>query len=562
MNTYLSLLAFNFVILATALLATATGYRLLTAALGKSSQAFSFDLGGGFFLGTAAFLALWRCTAIVLNRADLPLYFTVATFVGAGGWVIFKSDLLSRTAKAIRGHLGLVVTLSLLLPVAVLIYWSEPSLGQYRNWNHFGSCHALRYANIALQVFRENRIPIYGQDYEQSLLATIPSFFGWVHPVWGLYQWLCLSILAMIALTYGIFRQWGFDHRGSLGASFLTMAGSTALSFIYMQTVDNGFPLLLTGKVDLARSAGSFLIFLAWLRAQYTQKTSSRGWSILLVIVLALSWSLSAMQDLFLAFVLIAALLWTQRKKGKLLGEPAIAMLAMLVATGAVSQHGGMLTKVANRDTKEVPGVINFVKFPARRELLMNPTVPFTALGAFQSDYLPRAIPFTFSQLVARKSVEDFEQIVFAIEWNLWCGIKTMFFPLLGIVLMALQIFGGGRNAKVPPFFKPLWFSTVLVFLAGLPINTLFDIGWYRWGLTRFMLPGYLLGGICLILAFREFVSRRVAQHRVFAWAVLAFFLLVGPLSGFTVTAFRNVCHFADFSHRVAFLAINREYVP
>jgi hypothetical protein len=550
-----SLALFFVVVLGIAFIFTAAGYLLFRTTFPESREPFSFQIAAGYFLGSAAFLTVWRCLAFEIKKADLSLGITVIVFLIFSFFGLIRGDLASGVVSALRRHWKLLSFTLCSLPLLVLLYWVSGAPDPVRHWYHLGSCHGPRYANIAVQVFQENRIPIYGQDYEQSLLASIPSFFRVGHPLLGLYAWLCLSIAAMMSLTYGFFRTFRLSQRGSLGAALLLMGGNTALSLILVQVVDNGFPLLLSGKVDLVRSAGSFFVFLAWLKVVYSRENHSVLRGQLLLLVLTMSWALCGIQNIFLAAVLIGFALCLRHRP--LRGELLLGVLTLTLSAALVSQQGGMLTARANRDTKEVPGVINFVQFPAQRELLVDLTVPFSALGEFWEAHLPKPKPFTLSQLRSF-SLEQLEGVLFSIEISLWTGVKTMFFPLLGMILMAFAVTRENRS----PWLRELWIATLVVFLAGLPVNILFDVNWYRWGLTRFMIPGYTLGTVCLVLATREFFAKATLKTRQFAWGALAFLLLAGPLVGFLTTARTNLQNAHLFLERVAFLADSSSYVP
>jgi hypothetical protein len=558
MPVMLSLVVFFVIVFSVALLFTAAGFLLFRKAFPKTTDPFSFQAAAGYFLGSAAFLTLWRCLSLSVGKADVALYLSVVAFLLLGGLCLAKTDFIQESFRVIRQHWKIILATSLCLPLLVLVYWVSGEPDPVRHWYHLGSCHGPRYANIAVQVFKENRIPIYGQDYEQSLLASIPSFFRGGHPLLGLYVWLVFSIAAMMSLTYGFFRTFQLSQRGSLGAMLLLLGGNTALSLILVQVVDNGFPILLSGKVDLVRSAGSFFVFLSWLRVIHLKENHSSHWGRLLLAVLTMSWALCGIQNIFLAAVLIvsaASVHLFQRRA--LLPELLVGLLTLGLSATLISQKGGMLTGFNHRDTKEVPGVINFVKFPAKRELLVDPTVPFSALGEFWESHLPKPKPFTLSQLKTF-SISQIEEILFAIELNLWAGLKTMFFPLLGMALMGLFLASGDR----PFLFRELWMVTLVVFLAALPINTLFDVNWYRWGLTRFMIPGYTLGTVCLVLSAVHLFARVTLKTRRLAWAMLAFFLLIGPLIGFITAARSNLRNAHLFLERVEFLSDSSTYVP
>lgn len=558
MNLTTEVFAFTLTVLALATAFTITGYAFFRRTGAREKDPLAFELASGFFIGSAVFLAVWRLTAMVIGRADWSVYFALLVLVAASTLTLFKGNLRRKFRRLQRREVGGVAAAFLVIPTFVLVYWLEEGAGPIFNWCHVGSCHAARYANIAIQVFRENRIPVYGQDYEQSLLASVPSFLGSSHPTLGLYLWLSLSIIALVGVAYGIFRRFGFSERGALGGTLLLVAGNSSLSLVLVEVIDNGYPLLFSGKVDLVRSAGTFFVFLAWLDRVYRREAYSRGWGLFLLAVLATSWTMSAIQNIFLAVVLGAGVLWSlRRQRGAIFKEVAWGIIVVVITAAILSQHGGMLTRVQNRDTKEVPGVINYVKFPAKQELQINPTVPFSALGAFWTDHLPKAMPFTLSQLLRLGSFTDLLKIVFAIEQNLWSGVKTVFFPLLGFVGLGLLL----RKRKKTPEVREVWIAGVLLFAVGFPINTLVDVNWWRWGLTRFMIPGYCLGMICLILAAREIFSglSRRAERR--AWIALYLILLLGPSLGFLVKAKRNVHDVAQFQRNARALATFDDYV-
>jgi hypothetical protein len=538
-----------------------SGYRLYQRALNNYPEPSSFRLGAGFFLGSAIFLVSWRLAAIFLGRADLSLYIALAIITLSALSPKTFSRILAEVNSLFKNRAHVAVFFLLAVSTATLLYEVSPWSGQVQHWFNLGSTHAPRYANISLQVFSENRIPVYGQDYEQSLLASVPLFFRVTSPLLCLYLWLVISMCALTSVIYGFFRTQSLAPETSIACTLLLMGGNASLSAIHVQVFDNGFPFFLCGKTDLIRSMGSFFIILACFQSFIAKRKIETLPCVFILALLSVSWVLSGVQNIFLSVVLIGSIIWLQRSEGTKSAVSKLALiLAIVVPCILVSQYGGMLTAVKRRDVKAVPGVINFVPIPSVHMFQIDPTVPFAAQGKFWDEHLPKPIPFTVSSLLRVRSVSFFLDILFSIELNLWMGVKTLFFPLAGLVWMGILIWK--RNETYAKYF-PVWLAAVIVFCAGFPINTFFDLSWYRWGLSRFMIPGYTLGSACLLICAVETFSLELKEStRRLAWGLLALLLLVGPCGSFLIHAASNLRHMGPFTQSVAFMAQSATYIP
>lgn len=530
---------------------TTVGVKVFTRTFKQSRQPFAFEMGAGFFIASALFLSLWRIVAH-FSTATIGLYSTVFIFALLAPFPIQNTKKLwSDSWSAITAHKARSILVALVLPTLLLIYWMIPDPQGINVWSHLGSVHSPRYANIAVYIYENNTIPIFGQNYEQSLLASIPLFFGLGSPIFNLFLWLSVSIIALVSLLLGFYQSFSFPRRWCTYAMLLTLGSSVALSFLHIHVFDNGSPLLLTGYSDLARSVGSFFVFLLILKTIFENKKIDISYFLLILLTLSVSWAISAPQNTFLSLCLLGSLFCFRLKAN--LSQVGSAFVLIALTTALVSPMGGMFSSRAVRDM-DVPGVINDLEAPQTNHLAINPLVPFGVPGSLWQDFLKSA-RFTVSSFSEINTLQELVSILLLIEINLWIALKTMFFPLLGLLTLgtllyhpkiSLWIFE--KETALKPPLTSVWVVSLATFFFGFCVVFPFDVSWYRWPLTRFLIMGYTLGTTCLVFS-AYLLYRQLGQwgQRVL-WFGLAFCLLIGPAFGLFSTILTSVYQKPQFT--------------
>lgn len=518
------------VVTALSLACAAVGVLVLRGALTRlSSERPALRLGLGFFLGTALFASLWRLLAAGVGRADFAL---VVVSIGMVAFLLVPSvreDLgtLLRSSRSLS-------CLALACAAITLLFWTQDH-NNFSVWAYLGSAHSSRAANIATHVWRTNAVPAFGQNYEQSLLAAVPLFLGLNQPIFTIWLWLCASLVALVVATHGLLLHLGLAPRVARLGTLLVLAGNVSLSVFFVRVFDNGTPLLLSGSVEVAERV----------------PVDRRAIATRCVVVFSLfvSWALSAVQNTYLALGSLAAWTFFCLGRRRLPAKGVVLLgLAGLAITFAVVPLGGMLCPIASRDPA-IPGVINYVSIPGKREFTINPTLPFTVGSEYWDKFLP--VPGqTLSQL-RRLGGEALRTLFYHFELSAWVAIKTAFFPMLGLVLLGFLLFGSDRG-RDKPGWRGLWWASLVTFCLGFVVAFPLSVSWYRWGLTRFLISGYTLGAFCLVLTLCSAweSAGRAALPR--AWRVLVALWLIGPIGGFAQQVASNLRSPARFARNVA----------
>src|SRR6185436_7858143 len=217
----------------------------------------SWTTGQAFFVGLSLHLTLFRLLAPWFGVA--PACWTslgVAACLGALRW------RKPPDAKTIVRTAGVPLILGAIFTLTTLCWW-QPTTDTFNPFQHIGSIHSGRYANIALYIVDQGRVPRLNQPYGQSLLTATNLVLGAAHPIAALGSWVptCLAFLALV--LHGFFRRM-LDGWAAACATFLVLFGSIPLSADHLLVLDNGSPVAMMGYADAISGAATLLLVVVW----------------------------------------------------------------------------------------------------------------------------------------------------------------------------------------------------------------------------------------------------------------------------------------------------------
>ena len=518
------------VILAVSILVIYSGFMLYRKTFARRLPRNTyFELGAAYFLGLIILLALWRMTESLSRRAGFSLCLTILCLAGADLFDWWRAKRAPKefqlTLKPFRW--GLAMTL-LAIPALALLFWSE---GRPAGWDvlyaNVGTQHSPLYAYIGDYIVQTDIIPRVGQNYGQSMLASIPLFVGMNRPDLALYLWLALALVALTWLVYG-FLSFSLPRRRAFLGALIVLCGNTALSLFHVVVSDSYSPPLLCGYPDATASLGSYLLLVLLVQTLAPPEDEQSWWQLLTGALFFLSWSFFAPQNIVISLLVLAVVFLIEtgqggRQKSRLGRFVTVCLVAAFL--GAL--QGGMLAPQSRLEHIPESRVGSVKKSAILSPGLYNVFV-------WQQKYDPPNFCIDSNRLPPIMNIftEHDYGLWFEIETRLWSVTRIAFFPLLGIGILGLAVLTKkhAADATAWPGMLSYWKWSWMTFGVGF-LNAFFLIvdGKKR-DLSRFMLPGYLLGMMALALALERLCRDIRPAGRKIIWGALIILACCGPL--------------------------------
>jgi len=536
--------ASTFIIIATAFVCAAGGLQTVAWLLPSPARTpRPARLGIGFFVGVCILLAVFRSAAQLAGSARVGLFVAVLVLVILTAMCITKKTHVDVLRILTWRRIAVLIPVVLAISAICFFLWLlKPSVLMRRpELDCIGSLHSGRYVGIANYVVGENRIPVLGQNYGQSLLSAVPQFLGLKTPYWNLYVWLMLGKFFLALLVYGLSKALVPERTVAVFGTVGVMLGNTALSLSRVNVVDSVTPFLFNGYTDSILSVGAMLVFLWCLSEVYTSESMPLVRGGFLTALCAVAACMSAPQNVILMAVVLGSVLihdcvWRRER----LVRGAALMVVLVGATMLGRKQGGMFAPKAcvYENDAAIPGMISLAKEQKLR------VVPYLWCGVGFGDCAPLGVP-CHAEIAAYEALLTSEGVAmnparthlfWYIEDFAFQALRVMLYPMAGFVL-ALWAWRvtRARRGKVPkgdsdnPQMRELALCGGLVFLCGGAVSYLFAVGGYKWELTRFLMPGIALGLMALPAALYHLL-RHLARKAV--WWVLSVtmcLLVFGP---------------------------------
>jgi len=348
------------------------------------------------------------------------------------------------------------------------------------------------------------------------------------------------SLTALTVTFFGFFQHFLQSRKLAALGTFFLLFCNIALSLTHVMVFDNGSPFIVLGYTDTVASIATFLGFVVWLFHKQRKDYLLDYTAVLLPFLLSFVWCISAPQNIIAGSLLIGVLVLRSvcgvLKLWRRSIECGVAF-ALGIAIGVC--QGGILTPSSCCDKLAIPGALSP---PLERRLVIEPYLMFiySHFGemSFSIDMYKEDTETILAKRHAIGGKQAFRSIAFRIEVNLWESIRILFFPIAGIVLLWLAITFWKRKDIYRDdeifFLKELVFSAFLTFILGYMIAFLVRYSHLKWELTRFLIPGVLLGVICMVLFLGFWVKSSTKRSLIVAICLgITFAATIGPIVEF-----------------------------
>lgn len=477
--------------------------------------------GESFFVGLALFLACFVLGASLVHSARVGLWLALGMLFSGAVWAPrarASGNAWGRLSTAVLVLLGLVVFFTFTNATA----WLGPNnVHELRPWHHFFSIHSGRYADYALVVVDQDRIPRIPQNMGQSLLSASLLLLGSHSPLAALAVWIPISLAALTAQIYGVLSHLGLPGRWAALGTFVVLYCNVALSTASHFLLDNGFPLGVIGYTDAIIGLGTFLVFckvvvgllVRWRKPPLAGAPSAS--------LLGLVWAWCAPQNVVIAGVVVVALAaaWAHRlrdvKAGVRFLLPIAAGLGMGAALGA-TQFGPFLPASLHEDVGvdiHLPGPLVRIR-PYAAYLVRHWSDP-----PLVGDHL--GMPDLYD-------VPWREALATGGPWQAWTAMLGIFarkvwescrlyalLPFGALLLRRHSLARPGHDLAAPTV--RLWADIALAtFFVGYGVAFFVELDSIKWWLLRFLLPAMLCGLLAVVVAFSPRAGTRSPAHWFF----------------------------------------------
>ncbi|MFT6069488.1 MAG: hypothetical protein ACJAT2_001231 [Bacteriovoracaceae bacterium] len=428
------------------------------------------------------------------------------------------------------------------------------------------------YFNKVLFFYKEDMIPSLSVNIGQSLLGSIPLFFGLVKTgLFSLCTWTVINIYVLGVLVYGILRNINLSERKSLLGALFVLFGNTALSLFPVVVVDSGAPFIsgnYAHSILTVGSSTSALMIIYFLMQGYG--LSFRLAKILSFFVIT-SWVITGPQNIIVGVpALLIFSLWFMYKKQLRFRSFLLNGTLILVSLFLGMTQGGLISPSSFREVKiekiipgwqnspqgvpmrfDNPGLDSSITIANSIFALQLPSgsrfhdrnrkydaiIPYEFKGGFYSTFV--------ENINENKFKSRFAQILL-FETELWLAIRLWFVPIFGICLVILLSFTNIMSQikdENRTFLKSLCVAATVLFTGGFLLSFIpYQVG-IKWPFTRFFLTGYVPAQICFFLGLVTICNSAVLTKRFrnYMLVIPCFILMFGWSASFASNIVTNI---------------------
>ncbi|MFA5995920.1 MAG: hypothetical protein WCW27_01625 [Patescibacteria group bacterium] len=512
--------------------------------IGYKEHPWSLRLGLGYFFGLAVFLIVYRLVTAWLQQANTAakIGLIVCAILALLELVRWRSKYFIFFVK--QHYWQIMLSVFLISGISVLLFclWLPNCPLPTDPFIHFGSIHSGRNVNIAKYIYDNNTIPALTQNYGHALLASIVLWFGFQTPFSALFIWLVVSMCFYAFIVYGFFRWFDLNMRLSYLGLLIVLVGNTALSFLDIGVIDSYSPLIRTGYVDTILAIATFFGFVLWLKNMYSQTTILQY--VLVPSIFGFVWNMFASQNIVMGIVTYGIMLIVILRNKKIsFYRISISALFFTMAVGLGSMYGGMLTIKQFQDVVHVPGILTA---PLAKNIVnITPELPYLYYGS-EYHYSPYHFTVPLNNFFHYQLNND---DVWKIENNIWLALRITFWPLVGCILTGILLYFQKTkktsidwNTNVVSKIKHFLSITLIVFITGVSIAFWFQLGDFKWELTRFIIPAYVFGMFLLVVSGSTILGRlKQKRQQIFFSVIITFVILIGPTRHILEIVYRNI---------------------
>lgn len=499
---------------------------VLSEQMGMSDGDGCYAFAVSYFIGMAVYLALFRTLALLTSSYRIAFWSLLILLGIAAAAGFYRQHRLRITIN--RKLVSVAAVLWLAHIVHALLYRSDNIFNaEVTPYSSIGTIQSLRYAGIAAYFVEQDRIPILNQSYGQSLLASFSGLLGMENLCFILVLWLALSQAFLCMLLYGLFRR-HFSGRLSAFLTFVVHAGSVALTIAPIRVVDSDYPLLSNGYTDSVAGAATFLIYVEFLIHLLLDRKKVKLTHCFVTVCCILYWAMSAPHNIVVlcgvGFLFFLFLVFRKDKENMLTGFKLGAVI--LCSLAMTFLEGGMLTPAGLVEEVAIEGVMTMESADGTKT---DEGIAIVPVMNYQFSRSPGRLwglgqDASFMKETLNCAVEGWHNgewyvTLYALSALWWDSIRIIFWPFLGVLGAGIAAYHD-KNNKRAGYWAIVGVSVLIV---GYPIDFLFSYHAYKWALSRFMIPFYLIGMVFLMV----FLGK--------AWKSKGLYRLIGAVSFFMI---------------------------
>ena len=513
-----------------------------------SGMAFEFKNYKAFNFGSAFFIG-----ALFLIVSVKFFSFIFVNSIAGLGFFCFLSLIIIYFARhhifdIIKNHLTIktffiFISFFLLTFILLLTYWLK-SDDLNDPFAIIGSLHSVRYAELAQYILTHNYVPSVGQNSGQSTLTYVALAFGVKSPYIALTTFLVASEIFLSFFIYNLFDMYLKNKNNSIIATFLFFTANTALSSAHILIIDSGSPFFVNGYTDTL--LGMFIIFMLVILYDLFSKLDRLDFKQNgLILFLFVGTFFVAPQNilLILGALVTLSLLAFFRNSSSIKLKKTIISLALLSFVIAIPQ-GGMLTPAVFQDNVQIPGMMKVTS--GKPIISIHPGIMnhVQQIDTFNNDNYKDRV-HKIKGLVEQKNLG---LAIFYLEESFISSLRMVFFPFLGFIVLfffAEQMKEKYARENQLISLDLLKIIGVTIFTIGFLLVFSIDIHGYKWEMSRFMIPGIMLGLFCFILSI-FFLLHKNSKHVNLKIIVLIAVMAYPTLSDFVMTIKQRVIENSD----------------
>ncbi|ABK45842.1 hypothetical protein Mmc1_3356 [Magnetococcus marinus MC-1] len=500
----------------TVLLLTATGALLYRWSVpGAINNPLALQLGAGYFSAMGLWMVVSRLLSWPLPAGSLGwlLGLGLLTLSGLLWWRRADGLLVwKKLRKAVDGEVLLQLGATLVLVLA-LLPWNMPVVEPQAG------------AGVALtQLWSEQaKLSVWMVSHQQWLgtancvLQSWPTLLG----VTATSQTAWLAAHGwMLGLTlFGLMRWFGLKGNRQWMGLAVVMVGQSCWSLLPVQMQLGGLQLLGLADGNSLLLLGGLLVWLLWFNDRLKQSAPLRLWDLpmpallllLCAITVPLLWPVVVVP--LLGFLLWAR--WRYHWSGLGL-MPWLTGLLLVV-----------LVVLGLGDGRQAHAVVE------------NPQ----GAWQWQPEHAPmQVLPTLWSDTttLARVAIEPgVVRHLDQLESAAWHQLRGLFFPFVGMVLMAVWVMTGQEHALGPPpegrvlgaREGPYTMLVAGMFAVSFTMLLLLGQGTPKWSMTPILLPASTLGLLFFVVGLKRFLAGLNGWARELMWGTLLGVTLWGPVT-------------------------------
>ncbi len=489
-------------------------------------------IGSAYFVGNLLIISLIRLLSFLFKNFVIGI---IVTFILAIIYIfLFRNKLkklLCTNYKQLANVYFKVISLSLLICVLLSLCCVYGTPDNYDVYSHLGTAHSGRYVNLAYDIVLNNRIPIVGQNYGQSILVAIGLLLGQIRPYFQLNLWVDITISTFVLFTYGLICCWGTTKKYSQIASIIIVCANTALSLNYIHIVDTGSPIIRSGYVDSHLSIASCIIVLLYFSKYLVNLSCSQitYFDYLFLFAMGIGWNIvgayiGCIIGVFLLILLCFNIFLLKIKNLNHL----IVCLGVFFYIGTLM--GGVLTVSTRYDSLCFEGMLT-AQGP-ERQLRIMPYLQYE-LGLNGISWANKTSICGYIEPITMHS----DRFVwwYSIEQSFFEAIRLTFWPIAGSVSYLMVYIKKRKNMSTIKLVDIFGLNSIFLLLIGLGVAYGIEFG-SKWWLTRFAAPGYYMGLLCLVIVLFELYKKR---PRLYGFYIGIIFLVmtIGPITNMLISA-------------------------